>query len=126
LSRTAPPLSRATRWEALATVAPLLFHPTTRAWRCGRCLLLQHAWVTPPRPPQATTTNALTSESSAHMNPASRFQLFSIIIKCIRSFSDSMVRKQIGFRRGPEEGRGSKEGGGGGPEEGDGGGVDVR
>jgi hypothetical protein len=73
------------RWEALATIAPLLFHPMTRVWRCGRCLL-RHAWVTSPRPPQATTMSALTSERWAHMNTASRFQLFSIITKCIRSF----------------------------------------
>jgi hypothetical protein len=33
------------------------------------------------------------------MNIASRFQLFSIITKYIRSFSDSMVRKQIGFHQ---------------------------
>jgi hypothetical protein len=33
------------------------------------------------------------------MNIASRFHLFIIITKCIRSFSDSKVRKQIGFRR---------------------------
>jgi hypothetical protein len=33
------------------------------------------------------------------MNTASRFQLFSIITKCIHSFLDSKVRKQIGFRR---------------------------
>jgi hypothetical protein len=33
------------------------------------------------------------------MNITSRFQLFSIITKCICSFSDSNVRKQIGFCR---------------------------
>jgi hypothetical protein len=33
------------------------------------------------------------------MNTASKFQLFSIITKCIYSFSDSKVRKQIGFCR---------------------------
>jgi hypothetical protein len=80
--------------------------------------------------------NALTSERSAHINTASRFQLFSIITKCIHSFSDSMIRKQIGFHQertsagkegqrrtgslyqclkeeggGPEEGGGLKEGG---------------
>jgi hypothetical protein len=33
------------------------------------------------------------------MNIASRFQLFSIITKCIYLFSDSNVRKQIGFCR---------------------------
>jgi hypothetical protein len=31
------------------------------------------------------------------MNITSRFQLFSIITKCICSFSDSNVRKQIDF-----------------------------
>jgi anti-sigma factor RsiW len=31
------------------------------------------------------------------MNTTSRFHLFSIITKCIRSFSDSKVRKKIGF-----------------------------
>jgi hypothetical protein len=31
------------------------------------------------------------------MNIASRFQLFSIITKYIRSFSDSKIKKQIGF-----------------------------
>jgi hypothetical protein len=33
------------------------------------------------------------------MNTAFRFQLFSIITKCIRSFSDLKVRKQIDFCR---------------------------
>jgi hypothetical protein len=39
---------------------------------------------------------------------ASRFQLFSIITKCIHSFLDSKVRKQIGFSR--ERTSASKEG----------------
>jgi hypothetical protein len=77
LPRATPPLLPrvARRWEALAAVTPLLLlHPMTRVWRYGRCLLLlRHAWATPPRPPQATTMNALTSERSAHMNTASRF-----------------------------------------------------
>jgi hypothetical protein len=100
LPRAAPPLlpRAARRWEALAAAAPLLLHPITRVWRSGRrLLLLRHAWVTPPRPPQATMMSALTSERWAHMNTASRFQLFSIITKCIRSFLDSKVRKQFGF-----------------------------
>jgi hypothetical protein len=75
------------------------------------------------------------------MNIASRFQfLFNIITKCIHSFSDSNVRKQLGFcqertsaceegqcRTGTlyqcykeEEG---KPKGGGGPQEGGGGGL---
>jgi hypothetical protein len=91
----APPLlpHTARRWEALAAAAPLLLlHPMTQVWRCGRYLLcLRHTQAT-PRPPQATTMNALMSERSAHMNTASTFQLFSIITKCICSFSDSMVR----------------------------------
>jgi hypothetical protein len=33
------------------------------------------------------------------MNTASRFQLFSIITKSIHSFSNSKVKKQIGFCR---------------------------
>jgi hypothetical protein len=33
------------------------------------------------------------------MNTASRFQLFSVITKCICLFLDSKVRKQIGFHR---------------------------
>jgi hypothetical protein len=55
-------LPRARRWEALAVGAPLLIlHPMTLVWRCGRCLLLlRHTWMTPPRPPWATTRNALT------------------------------------------------------------------
>jgi hypothetical protein len=91
----------AKRWEALATAALLLLlHPMTWVWRCGWCLLLlRHVWATPPRPPWATTMNALMSEMWAHMNTASIFQLFSIITKCIRSFLDSKVTKQIGFRR---------------------------
>jgi hypothetical protein len=105
LPRAASPLQP----HAVATPL-LLLHPMTRLWRCGRCLLLlRHAWVTPPQPPWATITNALTSGRSSHMNTASRFQLFSIITKCIRSFSDSKVRKQIDFRRerasADEEGR---------------------
>jgi hypothetical protein len=77
--------------------------------------------------------------------------LFNIITKCICSFSDLKVRKQIDFsqertsageegqcRTGPiyqcekkegralEEGRDPKEGGGRGPEKGDGGDADVR
>jgi hypothetical protein len=79
------------------------------------------------------------------MNTASRFQLFSIITKCIRSFLDSNVRKQISFHRErtsageegqhhtgslyqclTEEGGGPKKSRGGSPEEDDGGGTDVR
>jgi hypothetical protein len=33
------------------------------------------------------------------MNTTSRFQLFSIITKCIRSFPNLKFRKQIGFCR---------------------------
>jgi hypothetical protein len=33
------------------------------------------------------------------MNTTSKFQLFSIITKCIHSFSDSKVRKQIDFHQ---------------------------
>jgi hypothetical protein len=33
------------------------------------------------------------------MNTATRFQLFSIITKCICSFLDLKVKKQIGFCR---------------------------
>jgi hypothetical protein len=89
----------AKRWEALAVATLLLLlHPLTWVWRCGWCLLLWHVWATPPWPPWATTMNALMSEMWAHMNTASIFQLFSIITKCIRSFSDSKVTKQIGFR----------------------------
>jgi hypothetical protein len=64
-------------------------------WRYGwwLLLLLRHAWVTPPRHPRATTMSALKTETWAHMNIASRFHLFSIITKCIRSFLDSKVRK---------------------------------
>jgi hypothetical protein len=90
----------ARRWEALAAAAPLLLHLTTQVWRCGRCLLLLwHTWPTPPRPPRATMTSALKLERWAHMNTTSRFQLFSIITKCISSFSDLKVRKQISFRQ---------------------------
>jgi hypothetical protein len=84
------------------------------------------------------------------MNTTSRFQLFSIITKCIHSFSDSKVTKQIVFHQertstgeegqhcigsiyqckkeeggGPEEGGGLKEGRGRGPEESDGGGANI-
>jgi hypothetical protein len=104
LHRATPPLlPRISRWwEALAAAAPvLLLHPTTRVWRCGRCLLLLwHAWVTPPWSSRGTMTSVLTLERWAHMNTTSIFHLFSIITKCIRSFSDSNVRKQIGFCRG--------------------------
>jgi hypothetical protein len=57
-------LPHARRWEALAATALLLLlHPTTPMWRYERCLLLlRHAWMTPPRPPQATMMNALTSK----------------------------------------------------------------
>jgi anti-sigma factor RsiW len=41
--------------------------------------------------------NALTSERSTHMNAASRFQLFSIITKCIRLFSDSKVENKLAY-----------------------------
>jgi hypothetical protein len=103
LPRAAPLLlPHATRrWEALAAAAPLLLlYSMTWVWRCGRCLLLLwHACTTPPRPPRATTMSALTLERWAHMNTASKFQLFSIITKCICSFSDSKVRKQIGFHQ---------------------------
>jgi hypothetical protein len=69
-------LPRAWRWEALNTAAPLLLprvrrrlHPATPLWRCGRCLLLRHAWrrLHPTTSAQATMMNALTSKRWAHM-----------------------------------------------------------
>jgi hypothetical protein len=100
LPRAAPPHlpHAARRWEALAATAPhRLLHSTTRVWRCGRCLLLRLTWVTAPQPSRATMMNALTSERSTHMNAASRFQLFSIITKCIRLFSDSKVENKLAY-----------------------------
>jgi hypothetical protein len=65
LPRAAPLLlpHAARMWEALAAIAPLLLlRLMTQVWRCGRfLLLLRHAWAPPPRPPQATMMNALTS-----------------------------------------------------------------
>jgi hypothetical protein len=58
-SHTAPPPSH--RPSSTALLLPL--HPVTHMWRSRRChLLLRHTWATPPRPPQDTTTSALTSE----------------------------------------------------------------
>jgi predicted Holliday junction resolvase-like endonuclease len=91
--------------------------------------------------------NALTSERSTHMNIASRFQLFSIITKCVyihfqiqrlenklasvekelqQVKKDSVaLTRYINARRKKEE-ETQKEGRGGGLEEGDSGGTDVQ
>jgi hypothetical protein len=57
-------------------------------------------WVMAPPPlarlvAQATTTSALTSKMWAHMNTASKFQLFSILIKCVYLFLDSKIRNKL-------------------------------
>jgi hypothetical protein len=113
-------LPRARRWEALAATASLLLpharrrlHPMTPLWRCGRwLLLLRQSWrrlhlTTLPRPPWATTMSAPRQRGELIWS-ASRFQMFSIITKCICSFSYSKVRKQIGFSQ--ERISASKEG----------------
>jgi hypothetical protein len=83
-------LPRATWWEAPAAVAPLLLPPPTRMnqWRCRwRLLLLLYAyrWLLLL---WHAFGSATTSKRWAHMNTTFRFQMFSIITKCIHSFSD--------------------------------------
>jgi hypothetical protein len=110
----------AMRWESLGATTLLLLpharrrlHPVTPLWRCGRSLISSsdtpggafiwrlplsrlrlQQWMPPHQRGELIWT-------------ASRFQLFSIITKCIHSFSDSKVRKN-GFSK--ERTSASKEG----------------
>jgi hypothetical protein len=103
-------LPHATRWEAPAASALLHLPRVCRSYKAptaATLLLLppltrMTQWryhLTPPTPHPTCVEECPTSKRWGHMNTASRFQLFSIITKCICSFSDSKVEGQIGLSR---------------------------